>query len=177
MEVKHTLAKGVLSAVAVAIAYVNHTFGVLFWVLLVLVALDLILSARKGMNAIEQVGKTGSGAIGLALPYFLQGEGTHTLFSSPYFIHAIVAVFVLHYLQVVYPQIQSLLAQFGTKHPKQETQIQSIENSLNSLQELVLQKIQEQAPNTPIEPIIPVSTSVMPVGTSPTIPVSGTGGN
>lgn len=106
---KHTMIKGLLSLVAVGVAYIDKTFGELVWVLIALIAIDLILNLK---DEGKQLNKIGSAAVALGLPSILTGS---TNLLNPLMLHSLVAVMVLAYLQVVYPQIQTLLSNIGKK--------------------------------------------------------------
>lgn len=100
-----------LGALAVGVAaYVNHTFGMLFWVLLSLAAVDLLLNVHDEQ---KQLAKFGSAFASIGGITVLESH-----LSNPEVMKIAVAVAVLAYIQVVTPQLVSLL---GKLHlPKRE---------------------------------------------------------
>lgn len=108
---KHTVIKSILSLGALVTAYMDGTFGPLIWALLILVGLDLVLNLR---DEAKQLSKIGSGAVTLGLPALLTNAQS---IASPAILHAIVAVLVLAYLQVVYPQVMARITKWSAKVP------------------------------------------------------------
>lgn len=102
-----------LSAVIVAwMTWIDKTFTPLFWVLLVLVALDLLLAAHKEG---QQFAKIGSMAVSLGVPGYAAAN-----LANPELGKYLVAIMCIVYLQIVVPQLLSKLQGITfSKDPKQ----------------------------------------------------------
>jgi hypothetical protein len=95
------MVKGLASAVTVAVGYIDTHYTPLFWALLALAALDLILNAGKEQ---KQFAKLGSAFVALGMPTLLA-----TNMGNPELPRIIVALMVIVYIQVVFPQVATLL--------------------------------------------------------------------
>ena len=93
--------KSAAGMVAVAVAYIDQTLTPLFWALLILAAIDVLLNAHKEG---QQFPKIGSAFVTLAGTLGLSGH-----LAQPDFLRVLVAVATLAYLQVVVPQLLTLI--------------------------------------------------------------------
>ncbi len=84
-----------------AVTYIDSTLTPLFWALLVLAAIDILLNVHKEG---QQWNKLGSAFISLGGTLGLAGH-----VSQPDFLRVMVAVATLAYLQVVVPQLVTLV--------------------------------------------------------------------
>jgi len=105
--------KGVSAAAVGTFFYLNGKFGTLFWVLMILVLLDIIFNLTSLGNLENQFKKIGSAVFSLGGP---------VLFLNAYkdgeMAKILVAVLVLAYLEILYPQVKPLLAHL--KIPKKD---------------------------------------------------------
>jgi len=95
------MVKGIASAAAVGIGYIDTHYTPLFWVLLALAALDLILNAGKEQH---QFTKLGSAFAALGLPTLLANN-----VGNPELPRIMVTLMVIVYIQVVFPQLAKLM--------------------------------------------------------------------
>lgn len=92
-----------LGALAVVVeTYVQHTFGGLFWALLILAAIDILLNMQDESKQFSKFGAAFTSIGGITI---LSGH-----VSDPAVIKVAVAVAVLAYIQIVAPQVLQLLA-------------------------------------------------------------------
>lgn len=118
-----------LGAAAVVFAtYLNHTFSPLFWVLLVLVALDIVMNAHQEGQQFQKIGSAFASLGGVTV---LQGH-----LGNPDIVRISVAVLVLAYLQVVVPQLLTLAKKL---HFSPAAKVNAVE------QQLASKMIQDQA--------------------------------
>ena len=96
------MVKGLASAVAVAISYIDTHYSPLFWVLIALAALDLVLNAGQEE---KQFAKIGSAFAALGMPTLLANN-----MANPELPRIMVTLMVVVYIQVVFPQAASLLS-------------------------------------------------------------------
>jgi hypothetical protein len=145
--------KGISGAVIVFLTYINNTFTPLFWVLLVLVALDLLLNAHKEG---QQFIKIGSMALTLGAPGYVAAN-----LSNPNLGKYLVAIMCIVYLQLVVPQIVAKLASMKlSKDPVQnqvdQAALQAALARLADFEKAQAQKAligaQPQAPQAPTNP-------------------------
>lgn len=116
--------KGLGSIAVVVAGYVNHNLSPLFWTLLVLAALDIVLNIH---HLEKQFAKLGSAFAALGLPVFLSSNDSGLLALDPAVLKVVVAVLTIGYLQVVVPQLLSVLSSFAKKHPAEAPVIQDVE--------------------------------------------------
>lgn len=125
-------AKGV-SALAVAVfSYINNTYTPLIWVLAALIFLDLVMNMHKEG---QQFQKIGSAAAALGIPGFITSQ-----FGTPHFTQYIVALLTIAYIQVVFPQIGSLIdkIKFSSNPAQQQTAVSEAQD----LATLIEQKVE-----------------------------------
>ena len=99
-----TATKGIGSALAVMVAYLDHTFSPLVWVLLALVAVDLLLNFHQEGKQLE---KMGAAFASLGFPTLIANH--ITLIHSPELPKLIVTLLTILYIQVVFPQLGTLV--------------------------------------------------------------------
>lgn len=134
--------KGISAAVVVAVAYINDTLSPLFWVLLALVAVDLLLNLH---DFSKQKDKLISAAVGLGLPSALI-HATNT----PHFASAIVATLTLAYLQVVWPQINAAIARLKLSGSKaiDHAEVEAIQLRLDSVKKHLTEQAKKEGFHT-----------------------------
>lgn len=104
--------KGVSALVIAWITYIDNTFTPLFWVLLVLVALDMFLNVHKEG---QQFLKIGSMAISLGAPSYIAAN-----LGDAHLGKYLVAIMCLVYLQIVVPEIINKINKLNfSKNPTQ----------------------------------------------------------
>lgn len=130
--------KSIGGAITVIVAYVNHTLTPLFWALLILASLDVLLNVHKEGMQLQKVGSAFAsigGTVGLA---------NHV--AQPDFLRVAVAVATLAYLQVVVPQIVSLLGKIkfskdpATNNAVQEAEIAALRAEVERLRQIADQQ-------------------------------------
>lgn len=95
--------KGAGTAVLFGLSYINHIFSPLIWALLALIIIDVLLNVHKEG---QQLTKIGSAFATLGGTSLLTVQNAFSL----EVVHGLVAVMVLAYIQVVVPQIVSLIS-------------------------------------------------------------------
>lgn len=98
------LVKSLAALAVVVYTWVNHTLSPLFWLLLVLVVLDLLLNIHQEG---KQLPKLGSTFFALGLPAFLSSHSAH-LFDAEV-LKGVVCILTLGYVWVVVPQLFALV--------------------------------------------------------------------
>lgn len=107
--------KGISAVLLAWFTYIDKTFTPLFWVLLVLIALDLCLNAhREG----QQFQKIGSMAISLGVPGYVASN-----VDNPTLGKYLVAIMCLVYLQIVVPQIVQKIASLSISKDKAQNTV------------------------------------------------------
>lgn len=100
------------------LTYLNDTFTPLFWILIALVALDLLFSAHKEG---QQFMKIGSMALSLGVPSYIASN-----LSNPQLGKYLVAIMCLVYLQIVVPlMLDKVKSWTFSKDPKQNASDQA----------------------------------------------------
>lgn len=124
------------------LTYINHTFTPLFWVLLALVALDLMLNVHKEG---QQFYKIGSMAISLGVPSYVASN-----LDNPNLGKYLVALMCLVYLQIVVPSLIHRMESLKlSKDPKQNAIDQAaIEALIKKVAALEQEKAQEVVDST-----------------------------
>jgi hypothetical protein len=133
------MVKGIASAAAVAIGYIDTHYTPLFWALLALAALDLILNAGKEQ---KQFAKLGSAFVALGMPTLLA-----TNMGNPELPRIIVALMVLVYIQVVFPQVATLISKikFSTNKAVNAAKLAAAEAELAQVKAMLEQQAETQA--------------------------------
>lgn len=139
--------KGISALLVAWFTYIDKTFTPLFWVLLVLVALDMFLNVHKEG---QQFVKIGSMAISLGVPSYVGAN-----LNNPDLGKYLVAIMCLVYLQIVVPQfVQKLSSLKLSKDPVQnaadQATMQAVLAKLAAIEQQQAQKvISEVAPEQP----------------------------
>lgn len=94
--------KGISAAAIFGISYINHIFSPLIWALMALIVVDILLNVHKEG---QQLTKIGSAFATLGGTSLISVQHAFTLEA----VHGLVAVMVLAYIQVVAPQIVSVI--------------------------------------------------------------------
>lgn len=94
--------KGIGALTIFGVSYLNHIFSPLIWGLLVLVVIDILLNAHKQG---EQLNKIGTAFITLGGTSLISSFHTFNLET----VHALVAIMVIAYIQIVSPQIVAII--------------------------------------------------------------------
>lgn len=148
MKTMGAAVKGFAAFAAVIVAYVDTNLGPLFWALLVLAALDILLNVH---DESKQWNKLGSAFVTLGGTY---GVGAH--FGQPDFVRILVAVAVLAYIQIVVPQVFTLLTKLKLGGPlAAQSEIAALKAEVNQLKTQAV----EQAGGTAPAPASSTSTS------------------
>lgn len=97
-----TAAKGLMAVAVFGVAYVNQNFTPLFWVLLALLALDVLLNVGHEGQQFAKIGSAVASLGGVSL--------VESHLGNPDLVKVCVAVLVLAYLQIVAPQLYKLVS-------------------------------------------------------------------
>lgn len=129
--------KGASAVVIFGISYINHIFSPLIWALLVLIVIDVILNVHKEGQQLNKIGSA-----------FATLGGTSLLSTAHAFnqeaIHGIVAVMVLAYIQVVSPQIVTVIGRFKSiNHATKEAMIAALQAENAALKQQAETTIQQ----------------------------------
>jgi hypothetical protein len=136
METIGGFLKGLLSAIVAGIALIDKTFTPCIWLLLALVAVDLILNVHKEG---QQMHKLFSAAGAMGIPTFI---GTH--YDLPNFAQYLTVLMTVAYIQVVFPQIVDLLKKVKwSKDPATQAAITADAEMIAQLVQAELQKVVE----------------------------------
>ncbi|WP_067929537.1 hypothetical protein [Alicyclobacillus shizuokensis] len=123
--------KGLGAMAVLAVTWVNHTLSPLFWVLLALVAVDLLLNLHQEA---KQLQKLGSAFFALGIPTFISDNAGQIL--NPEILKALVCLLCLGYVWVLTPQV---LAWLSKVVPKAE------QPALSSLEQQAVEAIVQKA--------------------------------
>lgn len=104
MKMLSSLLKGVAGAWIIFYTFMNQNFGPLIWVLLALIAIDLLINAKDEDKAFKKIIQ---GFVSVGLPSFIANSIT-----VPHFMTYATALLCLVYLEVDGPQILALLTKF-----------------------------------------------------------------
>lgn len=96
--------KGIAAVIVAWMTYIDNTFSPLFWVLLVLIFIDLVLNIHKEG---QQFSKLGSMALSLGVPTYITSN-----LGNPELGKYLVAIMCLCYVQLVVPQLLQTAARF-----------------------------------------------------------------
>lgn len=94
--------KGVGILATFGISYINHIFSPLIWGLLALIIVDILLNVHKEGQQLQKIGSAFATLGGTSLLTVQHAFNLET-------VHALVAVMVLAYIQVVAPQIVAMI--------------------------------------------------------------------
>lgn len=100
MRVAAGAGKTVGAVMVAVLAWINTTLTPLFWVLLALIAVDLLLNLRQEG---KQLQKLGSAFFSLGLPVFVEQYAAN--WQNPEFLKGVVALITIGYIWVVVPQL------------------------------------------------------------------------
>lgn len=135
-----TVAKGLMTAIVLGVGYVDANFTPLFWVLLALMAIDVLLNVSHEGQQLNKIGSAVASLGGVAL--------VESHLGNPDILKVSIAVLVLAYLQVVAPQVIALVKKIKfSKSPKANVflQEQIISNLQAEVQRLTTQATQTAA--------------------------------
>ena len=141
---KHMIAKGAASAILLYVTELQHQYGTILWIVLAMVILDVLLNVGDEQ---KQFNKLGSAFVAIGAPTIISTQAT-----SPAFAHTLLALIAIAYVQILYPQIITLVKKMGGSV------------SVQSAEMILIQDLQNQ--------VLKLSESNLPKGT--TVPVSTT---
>ena len=148
----HNVFRGILSIGAAVYAWEVQNLGPMFWILVGLVAVDMILN----VNDLEkQWQKVGTGFLALGGPKLISGLLIGGITSGTS-LHLLEALMVLVYIQIDYPQVIGWLKKIPglTKQEKQ-----TLEKDVEDLKQLVVKMAQNAQASQAQEPIAPDTTN------------------
>ncbi len=142
--------KGVASAVIVFFTTLQNQYGTILWVVLAMVVLDVLMNVG---NEQKQFNKLGSAFVAIGAPTIVSHN-----FGSPEMTHVVLALIAISYVQVLYPQLISMLGKFGQSKAVISAEMLAIQD----LQKQVLTLAEKNLPqsSTPTsQEKIPASTN------------------
>ena len=142
MKAVEGIIKGLSAFAVVAITYIDNTFSPLFWVLLVLVAWDILANVHKEGQQLTKIGSAFASIGGITV---IEGH-----IGSPDVVRIVVAVLVLAYIQVVMPQVFALIKKipFSANKTVNVTEQQALINLLQSKVDALETQAKGQLTNT-----------------------------
>ena len=97
--------KGVASAVIVFFTTLQNQYGTILWVVLAMVIMDVLLNVG---NEQKQFNKLGSAFVAIGAPTIVSNN-----MGNPEMTHVVLALVAISYVQVLYPQLITMLGKFG----------------------------------------------------------------
>ena len=145
--------RGVAVVLAGWFAYINTNFTPLFWVLLALIAVDLVLNVHKEE---KQLSKIGSAFMSAGFPYLIT-QSTHLELA----IRAAVLMGVVVYIQIVFPQLFAVIAKWKPKTAQGKYTQAEVEALLAEAQKAATTAVVTEAKkdNVPLPPTNPGSSA------------------
>jgi predicted permease len=127
--------KGIGAAIVFYVSWINQNFTPLFWVLLILITLDLVLNAHKEG---QQFTKIGSMAVTLGVPGYIAAN-----VSNPNLGKYIVAIMCLVYLQIVVPSLIAWVSSWKgfSGKPQDQAALEALVQKVAALEQSQAEKV------------------------------------
>lgn len=142
MKVQAFAGKSLGALVILAVAWVNQTLSPLFWLLLALIAVDLILNIHQEGKQLQKLGST---FFALGLPAWISEHASAAAQLSPEFLKGVVVLLTLGYVWVVVPQVFAFVQRILPQPEQQMLQ----EMEPQALEAIVRKVIQEAKSTSP----------------------------
>lgn len=144
MKALENVFKALSAAIVLIVGYVNTHYTPLFWVLIALVAYDLIINSnREG----QQMPKLVSAAVSLGLPTTILSH-----YADPNVLKYVVVILTLTYLRVDFPDLFSRLARIKwSTNPAENAAVQKevtvtaelLDSKVNAMADRILSAIEK----------------------------------